>query len=122
VAGRLRQWRANAGLHVYRRYRRREQTVLTDDSADSGIINVGNTDNIDIQTLAEVIRDKLAPELVIGFTGTRQGGAAHTHANIGKANELLSYEPTRDIREGVRESIEWYQVNRDWYEPLVRRS
>jgi UDP-glucose 4-epimerase len=39
-----------------------------------------------------------------------------------KANELIGYEPTRDIREGVREFIGWYKQNRDWYEPLVVNS
>ncbi|ELY54940.1 NAD-dependent epimerase/dehydratase [Natronococcus amylolyticus DSM 10524] len=96
--------------------------LLTDDSADGEIINVGSTDNIDIETLAEVIRDELAPELELEYTEAREADAEHTHADIEKANDLLGYEPTRDIREGVREFIDWYQTNREWYEPLVRQS
>jgi len=45
--------------------------------------------------------------------------AEHTHADISKATELIGYEPSRDIREGVGEFIEWYERNREWYEPLV---
>jgi UDP-glucose 4-epimerase len=93
--------------------------LLTDDSADGETMNIGSTDNIDIAILAEVIRDKIDPSLEIKYTEAREGDAEHTHADISKANELIGYEPSRDIREGVSEFIEWYEQNRDWYEPLV---
>jgi len=41
---------------------------------------------------------------------------------VGKAGELIGYEPSRAITEGVDEFIEWYETNREWYEPLVRSS
>ena len=95
---------------------------LHDDSADGEIMNIGSTDNIDILTLAEVVRDEIDPSLDIEFTDARDADAEHTHADISKANDLIGYEPTRDIRQGVREFIEWYEQNRDWYEPLVVNS
>ncbi|WP_256393045.1 SDR family oxidoreductase [Natronoarchaeum rubrum] len=98
------------------------QQLLTDNSADGEIMNVGSTDNIDIQTLAEVVRDELAPDLDLEYDEARTGDAEHTHANVSKANELLGYEPTVDIREGVAQFIDWYQDNREWYEPLVLNS
>jgi UDP-glucose 4-epimerase len=96
--------------------------LLTDDSADGEIINVGSTDNIDIQTLAEVVRDELAPELDIEYDEARTGDAEHTHSDVSEANDLLGYEPTVDIREGVEQFIDWYCDNREWYEPLVLNS
>mgnify|MGYP000114244811 CR=1 FL=1 len=102
--------------------RRVNEQLLTDDSADGEIINVGSTDNIDIQTLAEVIRDEIDPSLEIVYDDPRTGDAEHTHADVSKANDLLGYEPTVDIREGVQQFIEWYQENEDWYDPLVRNS
>ncbi|GAA0668830.1 SDR family oxidoreductase [Natronoarchaeum mannanilyticum] len=98
------------------------EQLLTDDSADGEIMNVGSTDNIDIQTLAGVVRDELAPELELEYDEARTGDAEHTHADVSKANELLGYEPTVDIREGVAQFIDWYQDNREWYEPLVLNS
>ena len=96
--------------------------LLHDDSADGEIMNIGSTDNIDILTLAEVVRDEIDPDLDIEFTDARDADAEHTHADISKANDLIGYEPSRDIRQGVREFIEWYEQNRDWYEPLVVNS
>ena len=51
-------------------------------------------------------------------TTAREADAEHTHADIEKANDLIGYEPIRDIRE----FIDWSQANREWYEPLVRQS
>jgi len=96
--------------------------LLTDDSADGEILNIGSTDNIDIATLAAVVRDEIDPSLDINYTEAREGDAEHTHADISKATELIGYEPSRDIREGVSEFIEWYDQNREWYEPLVLNS
>jgi len=96
--------------------------LLEDDSADGEIMNIGSTDNIDITTLAEVVRDEIDPTLDIEYTNPREGDAEHTHADISKATDLIGYKPSREIREGVSEFIEWYEQNREWYEPLVLSS
>ncbi|MFP8952692.1 GDP-mannose 4,6-dehydratase [Natrialbaceae archaeon A-arb3/5] len=96
--------------------------LLTDDAADGEVLNVGSTDRITIQNLAEVVRDEIDPDLEIVYDEERTGDAEHTHSDISKANQLLGYEPSTSIRDGVREFIGWYEQNRDWYEPLVRRS
>ena len=60
------------------------------------------------------------PPLDLVHDDPREGDAEHTHADVSKANELLGYEPTVDIREGVSQFIEWYRENEEWYDPLVR--
>ena len=94
-------------------------TLLSEDAPDSEALNIGSTDNIEILTLAEEIRDQLAPDLKIEFAERHDADAEHTHADSSKASELLGYEPSRTIREGVAEFVEWYRANREWYEPLV---
>ena len=96
--------------------------LLTDDSADGEVMNIGSTDNVDILTLAETVRDEIDPDLGIEFAERHASDADHTHADISRASELIGYEPTRAIREGVREFIGWYRENEDWYDPLVRQS
>jgi UDP-glucose 4-epimerase len=96
--------------------------LLADDSADSEIVNVGSTGTIEIRTLAEVIRDEIDPSLNLEYADPRVGDARHTHADVSKARELVGYEPTTSIRDGVSRFIEWYRANRDWYEPLVVNS
>jgi UDP-glucose 4-epimerase len=89
------------------------------EAARGETMNVGSTDNIDVLTLAKTVRDAIDPALEIEFDTARDSDAEHTHADVSKARELLGYEPTRTIREGVREFIDWYRENRTWYEPLV---
>ena len=98
------------------------RTLLTSDAADGEVMNVGSSDNISIQELAETVRDQLAPALDIEYEPAREADAEHTHAGVEKANELIGYEPSRTITEGVCEFITWYKQNREWYEPLVRSS
>ena len=98
------------------------ERLLETDVADGEIMNVGSTDNIAIETLAEEVRDQLAPELELEYGERNDADAEHTHADISKANELLGYEPTTTIREGVSRFIDWYRANEEWYDPLVRDS
>jgi UDP-glucose 4-epimerase len=97
-------------------------TLLDTDAADGEVMNIGSTDNIAVEDLAEVVRDELAPALELEYDERHDADAEHTHADVSKSGELIGYEPTTSIREGVGRFIEWYQANRDWYEPLVRRS
>lgn len=97
-------------------------SLLGKDVADGEIMNIGSTDNIEIRTLAAEVRDQLAPDLELEFTERHDADADHTHADTTKVQELLGYEPAYTIREGVGKFIEWYQANREWYEPLVLRS
>jgi UDP-glucose 4-epimerase len=97
-------------------------TLLETDAADGEAVNIGSTDNIEIRTLAEVVRDQLAPDLDLTFAERHDADAEHTHADTSKARELLGYEPSHTIREGVGKFVEWYGENRKWYEPLVVNS
>ncbi len=58
-----------------------EQLVETD-AADGQIVNVGSTDNIEIRTLAEVVRDQLAPDPELEYGKRNDADAEHTHADI----------------------------------------
>jgi UDP-glucose 4-epimerase len=98
------------------------RTLLDSDAADGEAVNIGSTDNIEIQTLAKEIRDQLAPDLAIEYAERYEADAEHTHADTSKAEELLDYDPDHTIREGVEKFIEWYRANREWYEPLVLAS
>jgi len=98
------------------------RTLLSTDAADGEAVNIGSTDNIKIRTLAEEIRDQLAPDLRLEYAERYDADAEHTHADTSKAEDLLTYDPSHTIREGVMKFIEWYEANREWYEPLVLSS
>ncbi len=41
----------------------------------------------------------------------RKGDVMHSLASIDKAKDLLGYQPTHGIREGLKEAIDWYITN-----------
>ena len=101
---------------------RANAALLESDVADGEVLNIGSTDTIDILSLAEEVRDLVAPDLEIAFAERHDADAEHTHADVSKASELLGYEPTYSIREGVSAFVEWYRANEEWYDELVRAS
>jgi UDP-N-acetylglucosamine 4-epimerase len=42
--------------------------------------------------------------------GFRPGDIRHSQADIGKARRLLGYDPTYDVRTGLREALPWYEA------------
>lgn len=55
--------------------------------------------------------EKQLPELKIKdaiYRDFRAGDIRHSNANISKAKELLGYEPTHNLEQGLKESLAWY--------------
>ncbi len=42
----------------------------------------------------------------------REGDVRHSLADISKAKNLLGYEPTFDVKEGMKKTVEWFATNR----------
>ena len=98
------------------------RTLLESGAADGEVVNLGSGDRIEIIDLAEAVRDEVAPDLDIEFTERYDADAEHTLSDVSLAGELIDYEPSYSIREGVSAFIEWYDEEREWYEPLVLAS
>ena len=96
--------------------------LLETDAADGAVMNVGSTGTITIEELAEYIVEETGADVDLEYSDPKEADARHTHADVSKARELIDYEPSRDIREGVSQFVDWYRENRDWYEPLVLNS
>nr|WP_321167926.1 GDP-mannose 4,6-dehydratase [Halobaculum saliterrae] len=78
------------------------RTILGSDAVAREVLNIGSTDNITSIHLAEKIRDQLAPDLELVYEPAREADADHTQGDVSKARELIGYEPTYDIREGIK--------------------
>jgi UDP-N-acetylglucosamine 4-epimerase len=42
------------------------------------------------------------------YVDFRQGDVRHSQADISKARELLGFEPTHRINEGLKQAMDWY--------------
>ena len=67
--------------------------------------------NVLFDTLRGLVRERhhdLAVPAPV-YEGFRPGDIRHSQADIGKARRLLGYDPTYDVRTGLREALPWYE-------------
>jgi UDP-N-acetylglucosamine 4-epimerase len=91
------------------------RAALVDDAAAIGqVYNVAAGQRTTLLQLHELIAAALheqRPGVSVAapsFAGFREGDVRHSLADIGKARGLLGYEPTHDVRRGLREAVAWY--------------
>ena len=94
------------------------RAALVDDARAVGqVYNVAAGQRTTLLQLHQLLASALAeqrPGLAVqapAFAGFRDGDVRHSLADIGKAQSLLGYEPTHDVRAGLREAVGWYVSN-----------
>jgi dTDP-L-rhamnose 4-epimerase len=82
--------------------------ALRSDRADYHVLNVGTGRATTIRFIAEVIAGGLGKNIQPELSGKfREGDIRHCVADISKARELLGYEPTVTLEDGLAELLEW---------------
>ena len=88
--------------------------ALERSSADFKAINIGSGKPISILRLAEILLDlykvKLKPQISEKY---RKGDVRHCYANIDLAKNILDYEPSVIIEDGLKELVTYARAN-DW--------
>ncbi len=85
--------------------------------ATNQVYNTALNDRTNLTELYEMIQDRLIslkPELKRQepiYRDFRIGDVMHSQADISKAQNLLGYDPTHKIDEGMDEAMEWYVGN-----------
>lgn len=78
------------------------------------IYNIAAARRTTLNELFESLRQRLSPhyahlkDLRPVYRAFQPGDVRHSHADIGKARELLGYNPTHDIEKGLTEALDWY--------------
>jgi nucleoside-diphosphate-sugar epimerase len=70
--------------------------------------NVGTGGRVTVNGLVEALNDELGTDLDPIHDDPRPGDVRHSHADIGKAEALLGYEPEVDFEEGLARTVEYY--------------
>lgn len=92
------------------------------DAAANQVYNVAYGESTTLNELYALLRDNLLrvrPDLshLAGpepeYGPFRPGDVRHSLADVGKARELLGYEPTHSVRQGLEEAVGWYANNLD---------
>jgi nucleoside-diphosphate-sugar epimerase len=75
------------------------------------IINIACGKRISVTELAKEMAEMLGrADLVPVYKDERAGDVKHSLADLSKAKAMLAYQPTVEFREGVQETVAWYQT------------
>jgi dTDP-glucose 4,6-dehydratase len=85
--------------------------------------NVGSGVEASIDEIADKVLELTGkPESLKTIVPDRPGHDRRYLLDSSKLRRDLGWEPTIDWDEGLRETVEWYAENRDWWEPLKERA
>lgn len=88
--------------------------ATADDEAVNQVYNVAVGDRTSLNDLFQLIKDLLSshdPKIkkIEPISGSfRPGDVRHSQADISKARKLLGYHPSHTIKEGMKETVEWF--------------
>lgn len=94
-------------------------TILALRPAGYEIFNLGG--GMEPVSLLEVIRmieELLGKKADLEFHEAHIADLISSRAEIGKAKEMLGWEPRVDFADGLKKTVDWYLENRDWVKEI----
>jgi UDP-glucuronate 4-epimerase len=71
--------------------------------------NLGDARPVPLTELVDAIAGALGTKPIIEWHPMQPGDVQHTFADITKSNQVLGYQPTTALEEGVRNFVHWYR-------------
>ena len=75
----------------------------------NGPINIGNPNEFTIKELAEMVIEKINPDLQISYSPLPQDDPMQRKPDISLAKKELSWEPKINIADGLNKTIPWFK-------------
>ena len=91
--------------------------LTTNPKAVNTVYNTAVGDRTTLNDLVKYLKEYLSKydaeiaEVEVVHGPNRQGDIPHSLASVEKAKELLGYQPTHTIGEGLKEAVDWYWGN-----------
>jgi UDP-glucuronate 4-epimerase len=73
------------------------------------IINLGESQTVELRRLVELIEESLGKRAVIDRRPQQPGDVPVTYADIDKARRLLGYDPQTKIEAGIKRFVAWFK-------------
>jgi dTDP-glucose 4,6-dehydratase len=108
-------------LHVDDHCRAIELVLL--DGREGETYNVGSGVERSIEELADLVLELTGkPSTLKTIVPDRPGHDRRYLLDSSKLRRELGWEPAVDFEDGLRDTVQWYRVNREWWEPLRERA
>lgn len=83
--------------------------AATQSAAAGGVFNVARGTSVTLLELLDILRELLGLDIQPIFEQPRPGDVKDSLADISQARQLLAYEPSVSIKNGLQQSIEYYR-------------
>ena len=84
------------------------------------IYNITSWNEISNKTIVEKILNIMEkPNSLMEYVGDRPGHDKRYSIDSSKIQNEIGWKPKYDFKQALRETVEWYLQNQDWWEPLV---
>ena len=74
------------------------------------IFNLGESRTVGLLKMVEILQEALGLKADIRYEPDQPGDVPLTYADVSKAAEVLGYEPSTPIEEGIRRFVEWLRT------------
>ncbi|MFN3648013.1 MAG: SDR family oxidoreductase [Armatimonadota bacterium] len=74
-----------------------------------GVFNVACGSRYDLRALVRELADIMQVDPVVEYQPRRAGDVSHSLADISEAERALGYQPVVSFRDGLRQTVEWFQ-------------
>ena len=85
--------------------------LTTNPAALNAVYNIAVGDRTSLVQMYDILREEAGSALAPKFGPDRAGDIRDSLADIGKAARLLGYAPQVRIREGLRQTLDWFKAN-----------
>ncbi len=82
------------------------------------VINLGSGTRNTLAEALKIIEKCVKNSAIIYHEPLQRTDVASTQADIGKARELLGWEPSEFLDDGIQKTVDWYEQNRNWVSSL----
>ncbi len=83
------------------------------------VFNIGSGESISVLKIAKIILKVLEkPQSLIIFIGDRLGQVQNHISSTEKARKLLRTNAGRPFIDGLRQTIDWYKNNKEWWQKI----
>ena len=76
------------------------------------IFNLGESDTISLSKLVSLLERITGEKAEINYLPLQEGDVLQTFADISKSKRILGYNPVVNIKDGIRNYVEWYKSSR----------
>ncbi len=82
----------------------------------------GNGEKENIWIVKKILELLEKPQDLIVHVGDRKGHDLRYAIDFSKAQKELGYEPSKSIDQWLKDTVEWYVENEDWWKPLKKKA